>query len=54
METVDYTSALLWYAAWPVAIFISYKFIRLNIEHLEEFIEPRIEEKSQKQQKEKK
>jgi hypothetical protein len=39
MEAVDYTSAILWYASWPVAIWISYKFIRLNIEHLEENLE---------------
>ena len=39
METIDYTSAMLWYVSWPIAIWISYKFIRLNIEHLEENIE---------------
>lgn len=39
METIDYTSALLWYASWPVVIYISYKFVLLNIEHLEENIE---------------
>lgn len=39
METIDYTSALLWYASWPVVIFISYKFVLLNIEHLEENLE---------------
>lgn len=44
MEAINYTSALLWYAAWPVAIFISYKFVRINIEHLEENLEPRLEE----------
>lgn len=43
METVDYTSALLWYASWPVMIYIPYRFIRLNIEHLEENIEPKDE-----------
>lgn len=41
METINYTSALLWYASWPVMIYISYRFIRLNIEHLEENIEPK-------------
>ncbi len=41
METIDYTSAILWYASWPVVIFISYKFVRMNIEHLEENIEPK-------------
>ena len=39
METLDYTSAILWYASWPVVIFISYKFVMLNIEHLEENLE---------------
>jgi len=38
-NVVDYTSALLWYASWPVVIFISYKFVLLNIEHLEENLE---------------
>lgn len=40
---VDYTSALLWYASWPVVIFISYKFVLLNIEHLEENLETKDE-----------
>jgi|GEM_PF-959750 hypothetical protein len=39
MEEINYTYALLWYASWPVVIFISYKFIMLNIEHLEENLE---------------
>jgi len=39
MESVDYTSAIIWYAMWPLVIFLSYKFIRLNIEHLEENLE---------------
>lgn len=39
METLDYTSAILWYASWPVVIYISYKFVMLNIEHLEENLE---------------
>ena len=41
METINYTSALLWYAVWPLTIFISYKFVLLNIEHLEENLEPK-------------
>ncbi len=41
IETINYTSALLWYATWPLAIYISYKFILLNIEHLEENLEPK-------------
>lgn len=39
MENLDYTSAILWYASWPVVVLIAYKFIRLNIEHLEENLE---------------
>jgi len=39
METIDYTSAVLWYASWPVIIYISYRFVLLNIEHLEENLE---------------
>jgi len=45
METINYTYALLWYASWPVVIYISYKFVVLNIEHLEDNLEPRLEEK---------
>jgi hypothetical protein len=25
--------AIIWYAAWPVVIFISWKFVSLNIDH---------------------
>lgn len=39
METISYTQAIIWYAMWPLAIYISYKFVRLNIEHLEENLE---------------
>ena len=39
METIDYTTALLWYAWWPVVIMISYRFIMMNIAHLEENLE---------------
>jgi hypothetical protein len=45
MENLDYTAALLWYASWPVVIFISYKFVILNIEHLEENLEIKEEQK---------
>lgn len=38
-SVVDYTAAILWYSTWPVVIFVSYKFVMLNIEHLEENIE---------------
>jgi hypothetical protein len=45
MENLDYTAAMLWYASWPVVIFISYKFVILNIEHLEENLEIKEEQK---------
>jgi len=35
---VDYTSGLLWLSVWPVLIYVSYKFIVLNINHFEENI----------------
>lgn len=38
---VNYTSGLLWMASWPVLIYVSYKFIMLNIEHFEEYIKER-------------
>ncbi len=28
-----YTEAMLWYAAWPILIFIAYKFVLLNLRH---------------------
>jgi len=39
METVNYTTAMLWYALWPLVIYGSYKFIRMNITHLEDNLE---------------
>ncbi|MGB5507027.1 MAG: hypothetical protein WBM70_10120 [Sulfurovum sp.] len=45
MENLDYTAAMLWYTSWPVVIFISYKFVMLNIEHLEENLETKEEQK---------
>jgi hypothetical protein len=48
METIHYTPAILWYASWPVVIYISYKFVLLNIEHLEENIEPKEKKKELK------
>ncbi len=29
----QYTEAILWYAAWPVLIFVAYKFVMLNLRH---------------------
>ena len=39
MEDISYVSGLLWYALWPLTIYISYKFVRINIEHLENNLE---------------
>lgn len=30
---VDYTASLIWLAAWPLIIFLGYKFTALNIDH---------------------
>jgi hypothetical protein len=35
---IDYTSGMLWLATWPVIIYVSYRFILLNINHFEENI----------------
>jgi hypothetical protein len=35
---IDYTSGILWLAAWPVLIYVSYRFVVLNINHFEENI----------------
>lgn len=32
---VDYTSSLIWLAAWPLVIFLGYKFAALNIRRIE-------------------
>lgn len=32
---IDYTSSIMWLIAWPLIIYISYKFIRLNITHFQ-------------------
>lgn len=39
MEEISYVNGILWYIVWPVTIYISYKFIRVNIEHLENNLE---------------
>ncbi len=44
MENIDYTTAIIWYALWPVVIFLAYKFIRINVEHLEKNLENRFED----------
>ncbi len=35
METIDYTSAYIWLASWPILIYVAYKFISINISHFE-------------------
>ena len=32
---MDYTASLLWLAAWPLVIFLSYRFVRLNVDEIE-------------------
>ena len=30
---MQYTDAILWYASWPVLIYIAYRFVLLNMKH---------------------
>jgi len=30
---MEYIDAILWYAAWPVLIYIAYRFVLLNMRH---------------------
>ena len=32
---MDYTASLLWLAAWPLVIFLGYRFVRLNVDEIE-------------------
>jgi len=32
---MEYLSELVWYASWPVVVFIALKFVQLNVKHLE-------------------
>jgi len=43
MEDINYLSGVLWYSLWPITIYLSYKFVRMNIEHLENNIEKKDE-----------
>lgn len=36
MEEISYTAEIIWLLTWPALIFVSYKFIALNINHAEE------------------
>jgi len=29
----NYTDAIIWYASWPILIWLSYKFVMLNLKH---------------------
>jgi len=31
----EYTDAILWYASWPILIYLAYKFVLLNLKQLE-------------------
>jgi len=39
MEEISYVSGILWYALWPFTIYVAYKFVLINIEHLENNLE---------------
>lgn len=32
---MEYLSELFWYLSWPVLIYLSYKFVSLNLDHHE-------------------
>ena len=34
----EYTTEIIWLCAWPALIFVSYKFIALNLNHFKEHI----------------
>lgn len=38
METINYTSGFLWLCVWPITIYVSYRFIVLNIEYFDEYL----------------
>jgi len=35
---VNYTVGMMWLSVWPLLIYVSYKFIAINIAHFEENI----------------
>ncbi len=39
MEEISYTAGIIWLLSWPILVFISYKFIALNVSHLHENID---------------
>jgi len=36
MEEINYTAGIIWLLVWPTLIFVSYKFIALNMDHFED------------------
>ena len=32
---MEYLSEILWYSSWPIVIFLSVKFVQLNLKHYE-------------------
>jgi hypothetical protein len=30
---VEYIDAIMWYVSWPVLIYLSYRFVLLNLKH---------------------
>jgi len=42
MEEINYTSAILWFSLWPLVIYVSYRFVLMNITHLEENLEKKL------------
>jgi len=30
---MNYTNEILWFASWPILIWLSYKFVMLNLNH---------------------
>jgi len=33
-EKMDYTGSLIWLASWPMLIYVSYKFVMINIRNM--------------------
>lgn len=31
---MEYTSSLIWFASWPLIIYVSYRFVRLNVDEI--------------------
>ncbi len=33
METISYTSAIIWYATWPLVIYMGYKCVSFTLKY---------------------